>query len=128
MKVIELDKAVCLTTELYNPYPTRFRPDEPPISERKTPLVYKCESCRTEISFKTNDLEKHCYSAFTNLNEEEGKQFANFIADNDLKELSFLDFNCPNCSQAVMILFKCGPSGYWGEFSFEIERVLILKS
>lgn len=128
MKVIQLDKSVCLTTEFYDPNPTRFRLEEPPVSERKLPLVFKCDQCRTEISFKTSDLEKHCYSGFTNLDADQSKQFANFIADNGLDNLSSLDFYCPDCSRAVMILFRCGPSGYWGEFSFEIESVLVLNA
>lgn len=128
MKVIQLNKRVCLTTESYDPNPTRFRPEEPPVSKRKLPLVFKCDRCHTEISFKTSDLEKHCYSDFTNLNDDQSKQFANFIADNDLNDLSSLDFNCPNCNRAVMILLRCGPSGFWGEFSFEIESVLVLNA
>lgn len=128
MKVTELDKNICLTTQVYDPYPTRFDPDKLPLSERKLPLVYKCDECQTEISFKVGDLEKHCYSKFTNLDNNVESQFARFIANNDLTELSFLDFICPKCSQAVKILFTCGPSGYWGEFSFEIEKVLVLKA
>ncbi len=128
MKVVQLNKTVCLTTQSYDPNPTRFRPEEVPVSERRLPLVFKCDQCDTEIAFKTSDLEKHCDSDFTNLSDDQSKQFASFVADNDLNDLSFLDFNCPHCNRAVMILFRCGPSGFWGEFSFEIESVLVLNA
>ncbi len=127
MKVVEIEKNICLTTTFYDPHPSRFFPDDSPLSERKLPLVYECDRCQTEISFKTRDLEKHCYSQFTNLDDDTYSQFAKFIIDNGLAELSFLDFKCPKCGQAVKILFRCGPSGYWGEFFFEIEKVLVLR-
>ena len=127
MRIIELDKTLCLTTEIYSPYPTRFNREEPPVSERQLPLVYRCDECQTEISFTMSDVEKHWYSDFTNLEDEHNNQFANFIAVNSLTDFSCLDFYCPNCKQASKFLFRCGASGYWGAFSFEIDKVLVLK-
>lgn len=127
MKVVELDKDVCLSTTVYDPNPNRFKTEEVPVPERNLPLVYSCDRCQTSISFETTDLEKHCRSIFTNLDNSQNSKFAEFINEHGLTELSFLDFTCPACSQPVKILFDCGPSGYWGIFTFEVENVLVLK-
>ena len=99
-----------------------------PVPERELPLVFRCDECKTEISFKLSDMEMHCSSDFTNLDEERNSKFLEYIDANNLEDLSFVDFFCPNCEQAIKILFRCGPSGYWGAFFFEIEKILALKS
>lgn len=127
MRVVNIDKEVYLSTTFFDPSPHRYKPDETPVSERKIPVLYKCENCRTEISIKTSDFEKYCNSDFTNLNVEENKKFANSVKNQNLTDLSFLDFYCPKCNQPTKILFRGGPSGYWGAFYFDIEAVLIIK-
>lgn len=127
MQVTELDTNLCLTTTIHNPYPSRYKSAELPLSERQCPLAFKCDKCQTEISFRLADLERHCNSEFTNLDADSNSQFAKYIGANDLGRLSFLDFYCPNCEQPTKILFHCGPSGYWGAFYFEIEKVLVIK-
>jgi hypothetical protein len=128
MRVVELKTDLHLSTTIYDPSPHRLRPDELPVPERGLPLVFKCDECKTEVSFKLSDVEKHCSSDFTNLDEERNNIFLNYVDANNLGELSFLDFFCPTCEQAIKILFRRGPSGFWGAFFFEIEKVLALKS
>jgi len=128
MKVVNIDKEVYLSTTFFDPSPHRFRPDDAPVVERKIPILYRCEKCETEISIKTGDFEKHFNSDFTNLDEEDNKNFAPSIKEVNKSDLSFLDFYCPKCNQPTKILFRGGPSGYWGEFSFSIEDMMVLKT
>ena len=128
MKVVEVDLKEQLTTTFFDPSPHRLDPESPPVSERRIPLVYSCENCGDEIYFKTSSFEKHCNSNFTNLKEEDNEIFKPFIKENNFEEFSFLDFYCPKCKQATKIIYLGGPSGYWGEFFFEIRKVLALKN
>lgn len=127
MKVIEIDLAKQLTTTFFDPSPHRFDSNEHPVSERHLPLEYTCVQCGESISFKTSSFEKHCNLEFSNLRAEDNYIFNQFIKTRNLKDLSFLDFYCPDCDQPTKILFTCGPTGYWGEFFFEIKKALALK-
>jgi hypothetical protein len=128
MKVIEIELKNHLTTTYFDPSPHRFHPDDAPVSERKTPLVYNCENCGLDILFKTSDFEKHISSVITNLEEEDNIDFHNFEKFANIDNLSFLDFYCPGCNQATKFLFKGGPSGYWGEFFFQIDKIIVKKN
>ena len=127
MKVVEINIKDHLTTTFYDPDPHRLDPDDIPVNERRIPLNYSCEKCSYEIYLSTSSFEKHCNSDFSNLKDSDNEIFLGFITKHKLNELSFLDFNCPNCKQATKFLFLGGPSGYWGAFFFEIKKVLVLK-
>lgn len=127
MTVIEIDLKKYLTTTFYDPCPDRFDSKEPSISERRIPLQYTCENCREKINFSTESFERHCNSEFSNLKRAENKLFDDFRKRKDLIDFSFLDFYCPKCNQPTKFIFKGGPSGYWGMFFFEIEKVIVLK-
>ena len=128
MNIIEIDLNNHLTTTFFNPSPHRVYPHEPPLSERKIPLTYTCENCGREISFKTSDFEKHISSDNTNLVEADNSAFKDFMKSANMDNLSFLDFYCPECNQATRFLFKGGPSGYWGEFFYQIEKIIVKKN
>ena len=127
MKVKSLNLEDHFTTIIHDPSPHRLSASDIPVSERRLPVVYECDNCNEKISFKTESFKKHCNSEFTNLSINENDHFESFIRANHLTKLSFLDFRCPSCHQPTKILFDGGPSGYWGEFYFEIKAALILK-
>ena len=116
------------TTTFFDPSPDRFSQDAPPVSKRKVPLVYSCENCGGLISFSKSAFKKHCNSEFTNLSQEINEHFERFARVKRLTALSSLDFYCPDCGIPTKFLFQCGPSGFWGEFFFEIKYALVLKS
>jgi DNA-directed RNA polymerase subunit M/transcription elongation factor TFIIS len=127
MKVIRLNLEDFLTSTGYDPSPHRFREDDTPVSERNLPVIYNCEKCGYSISFKTDDFEKHTNSKYSNLKPNDKE-----IVDKTIKQLkwenkSFLDFHCPKCEQATILLFDGGPSGYWGMFEFKIHHIFVLK-
>ena len=127
MIIKELDKEKFLTTIIHDPSPHRFDPDSTPIEERQKPIIYTCENCNYKISFKIDSFEKHCNSSFSNLKPEELKLFEIHRSKDKDSDLSFLDFYCPECKQPTYFLFLGGPSGYWGYFSLEIKKLLVLK-
>ena len=127
MKVISLNLSDFLTSTSYNPSPNRFREDETPVSERNLPIIYNWEKCGYSISFKTDDFEKHTTSKHSNLQPTDKKNIDKTIKQLELQNKSFLDFYCPKCRQATIILFDGGPSGYWGIFECEISHILVLK-
>jgi hypothetical protein len=127
MTVVEVDKETFLSTAVHDPYPARTDPDDLPVDQRMLPVRYRCDQCDTEIAFSTSDFEKHYNSDFTNLSNEHRAAFSSFTGEL-LPDTWFLDFYCPKCNQPTEFVIWGGPSGYWGEFMFRIERVLVLKS
>lgn len=127
MRVIELDLSTRFSTTLFDPSPHRFDQDETPVSKRQLPLEYTCDKCGESINFKTSSFENHCNSDFSNLSSKDNNNFIQYIKTRNLEDLSFLDFYCPNCNLPTKFLFNFGPSGYWGEFFFEIKNALVLK-
>jgi len=127
MKVTQLDLDDFLTSTSYDPSPHRFREGETPVSERSLPVIYNCEKCGYSISFKTDDFNKHTNSKHSNLQATDKKKVERAIRQLKLKNKSFLDFYCPKCGQATILLFDGGPSGYWGAFEFRISHIFVLK-
>ena len=127
MRAIRLDLDNFLTSTSYNPSPNRFREDDTPVSERNLPVIYTCEKCGYSISFKTDDFEKHTNSKHSNLQPIDKKIVDKTIKQLKLKNKSFLDFYCPKCEQATILLFDGGHSGYWGIFEFEISHIFVLR-
>lgn len=125
VKNIDIDKY--LSTTFYDPSPHRFSENEKPISERKLPVVYTCENCDYSISFKTDDFKKHNELNHSNLELTDKKVIDKTLKSYHLKDSSFLDFYCPKCKLATTILFTGGPSGYWGEFTFNISHAFVIK-
>ncbi len=117
-----------LTTTFYDPSPHRLSNESKPVSERTLPLIYSCEKCGCNVSFKTEDFRKHNEFNYTNLQLEDKKEIDSALRANAIKRESFIDFYCPNCKQATTILFTGGPSGYWGQFAFNISHVFVSKS
>ena len=126
MSVIKININQHISTTIYDPSPHRLRPEEIPVSKRRIPIVYSCENCGDQISFKPENFEKHHKSAFSNLKNSDTLEFKEFTTQNNL-EYSFIDFYCPKCSQPTTILFEGNPSGYWGILEFTIKEILILK-
>jgi DNA-directed RNA polymerase subunit M/transcription elongation factor TFIIS len=127
MKVKSINLTVYLSTTYLDPSPTRYRTDEPPLAERRIPLIYSCEDCGLEINIDESDMQKHYNSAFSNLTDNDNSLFQRYGDDQGMTIHSFLDFYCPKCKQATKILFDGGISGR-GEFGFTIDSVLVLKS
>ncbi|MDP4269881.1 MAG: hypothetical protein Q8909_07120 [Bacteroidota bacterium] len=125
VKNIDIDK--CLSTTFYDPSPHRLSEDEKPLSERTLPVVYICENCDYSISFKIDDFRKHNKLNHSNLESADKRLIDKSLKAYHLKDISFLDFYCPKCNQATTILFTGGPSGYWGEFTFKISHVFVIK-
>ena len=127
-KIVEIELEKYLSTKEYNPSPNRFSSDETPVTDRMIPIVYSCENCGYQISFKPDDFKKHNDLENTNLIKDDRIIIEKYIENSrNLSTLSFLDFYCPNCNQPTTILFQGGPSGYWGIFELEIEKILVLK-
>ena len=121
MKVTQLNLDDFLTSTSYDPSPHRFRESETSVSERNLPVIYNCEKCGYSISFKTDDFKKHTNSKYSNLKAIDKKIVERTIRQLKLKNKSFLDFYCPKCEQATILLFDGGPSGYWGAFEFSLH-------
>jgi Zn finger protein HypA/HybF involved in hydrogenase expression len=125
--VIEITLKEQLTSSIFDPSPHRLIPNSISVSERRIPIRYKCRKCEAVIDFKTSSFEKNCKSSFSNLNPADNDKFNQYINNQDLVNLSFLDFFCPKCSQPTKFLFEGGRSGYWGEFALKIRAILLLK-
>ncbi len=128
MKIIELDISDCLSSSEYDPSPYRVDPSELPVSGRRDfPTMYKCNSCEYKISLSLKDFYKHTGTIRTNLETKDFDNFHEHLRNSGFKIDSLLDFYCPKCKQATMILFNGGPSGYWGEYFVKIQKVMIKK-
>lgn len=128
IRIIEIEIEKYLSTKEYNPSPHRLSPSETPVADRMIPIVYSCENCDYQISFKPDDFKKHNDSKNTNLQKIDKIIINKYIKNSlNLITLSSLNFYCPNYNQPTTILFKGGPSGYWGIFELEIEKILGLK-
>ena len=127
MEIKEINIENYLTTDEYNPSPHRFNTNEKPLSERKIPLIYKCENCEYSISFRPEDFEKHYKTEWTNLSQKDKVVFEKFRVNQPIENYSFLDFYCAKCKQATIFIFDGGASGYWGNFEFKIKKVLVIK-
>ena len=126
MKVKIINKDKYLTTTFLDPSPMRFRPEEPPLSGRRIPLIYICDNCEQEVGIDEADMKKHFNLGFSNLGEADNAPFRRYVDDERISATSFLDFYCPRCNQATKIFFD---GGIWGrgEFGFTIDCVLVLK-
>jgi len=91
----------------------------------KLPIIYACDKCDYKISLGLEDFKKHNKSIFTNLKPDERMIIVQHIINTQAN--SFLDFYCPKCQQPTTILFNGGDSGYWGEYFFKIDKVLVIK-
>jgi len=128
MKILELDISSCLSSSEYDPSPHRLDPNELPVSERRNfPTIYQCDTCKYKVSLSLKDFSNHTEIIRTNLDSEDFDNFHNYLKTIDYKIHSLLDFYCPSCKQATMVLFIAGPSGYWGEYFVKIQKVLTLK-
>jgi hypothetical protein len=127
MQVLEINMNDCLTSIVYDPSPHRFSDDEIPVSERKIPIIYTCVKCQNQISFCTDDFEKHNKSDFTNLNPQDKSLIDNFVIESAEKTNSFIDFYCPRCKLATSFFYQGGLSGFWGAYKFQIKKVLIVE-
>lgn len=112
------------STTFYDPNPHRLNPKSRPVSERKLPFMYSCKSCGEKIHIKTISFEKHCNLDFSNLSADDNAEFEDYIHIHHLSDLSFLDFNCPGCKMPTKLFYTGGPSGYGGEFGFEVKRAV----
>jgi hypothetical protein len=126
MKVKSIDTAAYLTTTFLDPSPERFKPEEPPLSERRIQLAYICENCGVEIGIDEMDMKKHFNSDFSNLREADNALIRQYVNNPGIPTNSCLDFYCPSCNQATKILFNGGVWGR-GEFGFAIESVLVIE-
>jgi len=127
MEITEINLENCLSTTVFDPSPHRFFEYEKLVSERTIPLKYCCYRCGNLVSFKPEDFEKHNNSDKTNLKIEDKKIFDNYLQNINIEKYSFLDFYCPFCNQATIIIFEGGRSGYYGFFELEIKKVLVIR-
>lgn len=82
----------------------------------------RCPNCRSNVSIKYNNLEKHAFSSFTNLSVEIVKQIeAKVIESLSIIPNSFLDYNCPNCQNPVRIYYESWAGGRHGEAGFDLK-------
>ena len=125
--IVEIELEKYLSTKEHNPSPHRTSPDEKPVGERMIPIVYSCENCDYQISFRPENFKKHLNSENTNLQKNDRLKFEKFINKQYTLTLSSLDFYCPNCNQPTYFIFEGGSSGYWGIFELEIKKILVLK-
>ncbi|MFZ4523164.1 MAG: hypothetical protein ACOYNC_15745 [Bacteroidales bacterium] len=128
MKAVEINMNDCLTSTVFDPSPNRLSEDELPVSERRIPIIYTCVKCQNQISFSTDDFQKHDRSNFTNLNRWDKSLFDNFVKGSATEYNSIIDFYCPRCNLATSFFYQGGPSGFWGAYSFKINFVLIVES
>jgi len=127
-EIIELNLEDCLSTLEFDPSPHRLTPSETPVSERQNmPLRFHCNKCGKEIAFTLDNFKTHTNLKFTNLNQQEIKLFEVFLQQNNIKSNSLIDFYCPGCNRATLIIFDGGPSGYWGMFRFKVEKFLAIE-
>ena len=60
-----------LTSNIYDPEPHRFKPEDTPVSQRNIPILYTCSRCTNKISFKPEDFEKHNDHTYSNLDQDQ---------------------------------------------------------
>jgi hypothetical protein len=126
MSILKINLDQYLTSKIYDPSPHRIDPSEVPVSERRIPIIYRCENCDQQISLSPDRFQLHSQSKHSNLKNNDRHEFENYMKKNNI-EYSFLDFYCPKCSQPTTIIFEGNPSGYWGIFEFSILEILIKK-
>ncbi|GET23126.1 hypothetical protein [Prolixibacter denitrificans] len=106
----------------------RFYPDSKPVYpiDYELPFEYTCYHCGYKVSIRNQDLERHAKSNHSNLTDSERVLIEKFVAEHGLDEASFLDFECPECRQAVRVLYKNGPGGFSG-MTYELKHVIELS-
>lgn len=85
---------------------------------------YKC-SCGQSVSFNFRNFEKHSFSKFYNLRQEDAVQMENLIDEKIKADTnSFLDFYCPGCKKPVRIYFLSWAGGKHWEHGYHIQFVI----
>jgi hypothetical protein len=85
---------------------------------------YKC-NCGQTVSFNIQNLQKHSFSNFTNLEAADISQIEALVDGTIKSETnSFLDFYCPKCKKPVRFYFFSWAGGRHGEHGYRIKFVI----
>ncbi len=126
IKNIDLESALNISS---SPRPTdRFNPNDLSVYEPTTfePITYRCLFCKNEISFRNQDFQKHSKSNFSNLNIDDSKLLDKFIAKNNIKTESFIDFYCPKCKKATRLYYIDSYGGKHGQYLVKVQEILAI--
>lgn len=82
----------------------------------------RCPNCRSNVSIKYKNLEKHAFSSHTNLSAIIAKQIeVDVLQSLSIIPDSFLDYNCPNCQNPIRIYYESWAGGRHGEAGFDLK-------
>lgn len=68
--------------------------------------IYTCPHCAEQVSICLRDLERHSWSEFTNLSEQDAAEMQATLLGSEKKYKSFLDFYCAGCRAPVRIYYQ----------------------
>ncbi len=94
------------------------------VIEKQIPIDYTCEKGKNKLYFRIKAFEKHSNSYFFNSDCKDINTITDFLERQDLNDMSFRDFYCPNCIPLIYIQFSGGLIGYWGGFFLEYKRIV----
>jgi hypothetical protein len=121
---VRISKAAKRFSNTEFPAPSeRVDPRQPKVDDLHPyrTIHFLCDRCDQLIVFKIGDFERHSFSDFSNLSEEDAAQIEAAVPKR-IKKFSFLDFYCPKCSLPVRVYFE-----WWvaerGELFFKLHHV-----
>ena len=86
---------------------------------------YTCDNCKQTVAISLANLNKHQFSEFTNLKNEDLNSFKELeLITPELKTNSSLDFYCPKCKRPVKIYYESWAGGHHGEAGHEIKYIV----
>jgi len=86
---------------------------------------YKCDKCGENVSIALKDFDKHQFSTFTNLSQQDSLAIENLASTINLEKTnSFLDFYCPSCKRPVRIYYDSWAGGRHTEAGHSVKYVI----
>ena len=89
--------------------------------------IYKCPKCDTQISFNTNDFQKHAATNFSNLPAKIDSYIYSVRPLDSESWESFLDFSCRGCEMPIRVIFTPWEFAM-GCYGFDIASVIEIET
>ena len=86
--------------------------------------IYTCTICEEKVSITFKDLDNHFKSSKTNLTDKDNFIVSELAILNQLTEISFLYFYCPNCKRPVRVYYESWAGGKHGEAGYTINYIV----
>ena len=86
----------------------------------------RCPNCKSNVSIKFRNLEKHALGAVTNLSQTESEEIQSYIRDEKIvASNSFLDYKCPDCRNIIRIYFDAWDEEKDGKIGYELKFAVV---